>query len=42
MINKTTLSILQYNVRNERVTTMILLLADPRLQDYDIVAIQEL
>lgn len=41
MKDKTTLSILQYNVRNERVTTMISLLADSRLQDYDIIAIQE-
>lgn len=41
MSNKATLSILQYNMRNERVTTMIPLLADPKLQDYNVVAIQE-
>ena len=36
-----TLAILQYNVRNDRVTTMIPLLADPRTQEYDIIAVQE-
>lgn len=41
MKDTSTLSILQYNVRNERVTTMILLLPDPKLQEYNIVAIQE-
>ena len=35
------LSILQYNVRNDRVSTMIPLLADQNTQDYDIIAIQE-
>ena len=41
MRDTTSLTILQYNVRNERVTTMIPLLADQRLQNYDVVAIQE-
>ena len=36
-----TLTILQYNVRNDRLTTMIPLLADPRVQEYDVIAIQE-
>ena len=36
-----TLSILQYNVRNDQVKTMIPLLADPRTQNYDIIAVQE-
>ena len=35
------LSILQYNVRNDRVSTMIPLLAEKSIQDYDIIAIQE-
>jgi hypothetical protein len=41
MRDKTALIILQYNVRNERVRTMILLLADSNIQDYDIIAIQK-
>lgn len=41
MRNTTALSILQYNVRNERVTSMVPLLADHRTKDYDIIAIQE-
>ncbi len=36
------LIILQYNVRNERVRTMISLLADKNIQDYDVIAIQKL
>lgn len=36
------LAILQYNVRNDKVITMIPLLADKNIQDYDIIAIQEL
>jgi hypothetical protein len=36
------LIILQYNVRNDRVTTMISLLTDSNTQDYDIIAIQKL
>ena len=35
------INILQYNVRNDRVTTMIPLLADQRVQNYDVIAIQE-
>lgn len=35
------LTILQYNVRNNRVSTMIPLLADTRIQNYNIIAIQE-
>ena len=41
MRNTNSLSILQYNVRNDRVSTMLPLLADPNTQDYDIIAIQE-
>ena len=41
MKNTKTLTILQYNVRCDRVTTMIPLLADDRAQKYDIIAIQE-
>ena len=41
MKNTNSLSILQYNVRNDRVSTMLPLLADPNTQDYDIIAIQE-
>ena len=36
-----TLAILQYNVRNDRVTMMVPLLADPRTQEYDIIAVKE-
>ena len=32
---------MQYNVRNDRVSTKLPLLADPNTQDYDIIAIQE-
>lgn len=35
------LTLLQYNVSNDRVGTMIPFLADPRIQNYDIIAIQE-
>lgn len=42
MKDANTLSILQYNVQNDRVKTMIPLLADPKTQDYDIIAVQEL
>ena len=38
---KNTLSILQYNVRNDRVSTMISLLTDVETQSYDIIAIQK-
>jgi hypothetical protein len=41
MSNTSTFNILQYNVRNDRVTTMIPLLADSRIKDFDIIAIQE-
>ena len=41
MKDKKSISILQYNVRNDRVSTMIPLLADSNIQDYDIIAIQE-
>ena len=37
-----TFIILQYNVCCNRVTTIIPLLADPKAQEYDIIAIQEL
>ncbi len=33
--------ILQYNVRNEKVRTMISLFADKNIQDYDVIAIQK-
>jgi hypothetical protein len=36
------LIILQYNVRNERVRTMISLFVDKKIQDYDVIAIQKL
>ena len=38
---KNTLFILQYNVKNDRVSTMISLLADDQIQNYDIIAIQK-
>lgn len=41
MIMKTTLTILQYNVRKSKDTVMATLLRDPRIQEYDIIAIQE-
>lgn len=41
MKNTDTLTIIQYNVRNDRVGIMIPLLADPRTQTYNIIAIQE-
>jgi hypothetical protein len=41
MRDTTSLTILQYNVRNERVRTMILLLADSNIQNFDVIAIQE-
>ena len=36
-----TLTILQYNIRNGKNSNMVPLLADERLQEYDILAIQE-
>jgi hypothetical protein len=41
MRNKIAFIILQYNVRNERVRTMISLLADSNIQNYDVIAIQK-
>jgi hypothetical protein len=35
------LIILQYNVRNERVRTMILLLTDSNIQNFDVITIQK-
>jgi hypothetical protein len=35
------LIILQYNVRNERVRTMILLLIDSNIQNFDVIVIQK-
>jgi uncharacterized protein YbaA (DUF1428 family) len=39
MIQHTTLSILQYNVRKSRDMVMATLLRDPRIHEYDILAI---
>ncbi len=33
---------MQYNVRNERIRTMISLFVDKNIQDYDVIAIQKL
>ena len=41
MNQRTTLSILQYNVHKSRDTVMATLLRDPRVLEYDILAIQE-
>lgn len=41
MISKTTLKILQYNVRKSRDIVIATLLRDLRVIDYDILAIQE-
>lgn len=41
MANQPSLSILQYNVRKNKKGVMIFLLADDRIRDYDILAIQE-
>jgi hypothetical protein len=41
MKNTNVLIILQYNVRNERVRTMISLFVDKNIQDYDVIAIQK-
>jgi hypothetical protein len=40
MKNTNVLIILQYNVRNERIRTMISLFVDKNIQDYDVIAIQ--
>jgi hypothetical protein len=42
MKNKIALIILQYNVRNERMRTMIFLLIDDNIQNFDVIAIQKL
>ena len=41
MNSQTTLKILQYNVRKSRDTVMATLLRDPRVMEYDVLAIQE-
>ena len=41
MRNNNSLFILQYNVRNDRISTMISLLVDEEIKDYDIIAIQK-
>ncbi|KAJ6436234.1 reverse transcriptase [Purpureocillium lavendulum] len=41
MTTKNTLTILQYNVRKSKDTVMATLLRDPRIREYDILAIQE-
>jgi hypothetical protein len=41
MKNTNVLIILQYNVRNEKIRTMISLLVNKNIQDYDIIAIQK-
>lgn len=41
MRNTKSLTILQYNVWNDKMRTMIPLLADMHIQNYDIIAIQE-
>ena len=41
MRDNNTLFILQYNVRNDRVSTMISLLVDDEIKSYDIIAIQK-
>jgi hypothetical protein len=42
MTTQSTLIILQYNVRNEKNDTMISLLIDSRIREYDLLIIQEL
>ncbi len=41
MKNKIALIILQYNVRNEKVRTMIFLLIDDNIQNFDVIVIQK-
>ena len=41
MTRKSNFFILQYNVRNDRVSTMISLLTDFNIQNYDVIAIQK-
>ena len=38
-ISKDTLSILQYNVRNDRISTIISLLADLEVKNYNVITI---
>jgi hypothetical protein len=42
MKNINVLIILQYNVRNEKIRTMISLFVDKNIQDYNVIAIQKL
>ena len=35
------LFILQYNIRKQKNTTMVSLLEDPRVREFDLLAIQE-
>jgi hypothetical protein len=42
MKNTNVLIILQYNVRNEKIYTMISLFVDKNIQDYNVIAIQKL
>jgi hypothetical protein len=41
MKNTNVLIILQYNVRNEKIRTIISLFVDKNIQDYDVIAIQK-
>ncbi len=41
MKNTIALIILQYNVCNEKIRTMISLLVDKNIQEYDVIAIQK-
>jgi hypothetical protein len=41
MKNKIVLIILQYNVRNEKMRTIIFLLIDNNIQNFDVIAIQK-
>jgi hypothetical protein len=41
MTTQSTLFILQYNVRNEKNDTMISLLIDSRIEEYDLLIIQK-
>jgi hypothetical protein len=41
MMTKSSLFILQYNVRNSKDDIMILMLANSKIRDYDILTIQE-
>jgi hypothetical protein len=41
MKNKIVLIILQYNVRNEKMHTMIFLLIDDNIQNFDVIIIQK-